>query len=130
MGFIASYLPPTNINGWGSTCDGTDVSSEPLVLAEGQDPHTIKKFHKWNKCIGVVSDSSNLILGEDLSMEEVVEMADKLVVGKVYGHHFSKKTLKSWVVSTWGASQSQPLQIRRLSRGWFLIIFSQVEQAS
>jgi hypothetical protein len=52
----------------------------------------IYKHQKKNKCIGVFSDSSNLILGEDLSMEEVVEMADKYVVGKVYGHHFSEKT--------------------------------------
>jgi hypothetical protein len=84
-GFIASYLPPTNLNGWDSIGDGGSGDLDPLGLAEGLDPHTINRRRKRNKCIGVISDSSNLILGEDLSMAEVVEMADKSVVGKVYG---------------------------------------------
>ena len=28
---------------------------------------------------------TNLVLGEDLSIDEVVEMADKIIVGKSYG---------------------------------------------
>jgi hypothetical protein len=128
-GFISPYLPPSNLNGWDNAL-GIVATSEPLSLVESQDPHSINKHRKQNKCIGVFSDSSNLILGKDLSMAEVVEMEDKLVVGKVYGRHFNEKNLKAWVVSTWGASQSPSPQVRRLSLGWFLIIFLAAEQDS
>jgi len=31
-------------------------------------------------------------------------MADKTIVGKVYGHHFREKTLKLWAETNWGAT--------------------------
>jgi hypothetical protein len=46
-------------------------------LTEGLNPHSSIRHRKRNKCIREVSDSSNLIVGEDLSMAEVLEMADK-----------------------------------------------------
>jgi hypothetical protein len=50
--------------------------------------------------------------------------------GKGLWTPLQQKKLKAWVVSTWGESQSPSPQIQRLSRGWFLIIFSEAEQAS
>jgi hypothetical protein len=44
-------------------------------------------------------------------MAEVLELADKSVVGKVYGRHFSEKTLKIWAYTTWGSAQPAPPQI-------------------
>jgi hypothetical protein len=99
-------------------------------LIKDPDPPTSNRCRKRNKVIDVVSDTTNLILGEDLSMAEVLELADKSVVGKVYGRHFSEKTLKIWVQSTWGSGQTPPPQIRRLSRGWFLITFATASQAT
>jgi hypothetical protein len=49
------------------------------------------KRQKRSKCNGLSSEYSNLILREDLSMAEVVELANKTVVGKSYGRHFSEK---------------------------------------
>jgi hypothetical protein len=63
-------------------------------------------------------------------MAEVLELADKSVVGKVYGRHFSEKTLKIWAHTTWSSAQPAPPQIRRLSRGWFLITFASAAQAT
>jgi hypothetical protein len=40
------------------------------------------KHWKRSKCIGLSSKTSNLIMGEDLSMAEVVEMAINLWWGK------------------------------------------------
>jgi hypothetical protein len=110
-GFIGNYLPPSNLNGWDSLEDGGSEEAILRGLIEDPDPHSSNRRRKRNKCIGVVTDSSNLILGEDLSMAEVLELADKSVVGKVYGRHFSEKTLKIWAHTTWGSAQPTPPQI-------------------
>jgi hypothetical protein len=43
------------------------------------------KHRKRNKCVAASGEVKNLVLGEYLSIAEVVEMADKIVVGKSYG---------------------------------------------
>jgi hypothetical protein len=82
-----------------------------------------------NKCIGSSKENPNFILREDLTMSGVAEMVDKTIVGKVYGRQFSEKTLKAWAKINWGASYNPPPIINRLSRGWFMIIFSEPLQA-
>jgi hypothetical protein len=69
---------------------------------------------------------SNLVLGQDITMEEATDLADKTLVGKAYGHHFSFKILQSWVSDTWVGA---PPQLNRLTRGWFMLNFSNPNQA-
>jgi hypothetical protein len=107
-GFIGNYLPPSNLNGWGSLEDGNSEEAILRGLIEDPDTQNSNKRRKRNKCIGAINESSNLILGEDLSMAEVLELADKHVVGKVYGKHFSEKTLKIWARTTWSSAQPTP----------------------
>jgi hypothetical protein len=57
-------------------------------------------------------------------------MVDKTIVGKFYGCQFRKKTLKAWAMTNWGVSYNPPPRISRLSRGWFMIIFSEEIQAT
>jgi len=99
-GFIISYLPPTNMNGWDYIGKGGSGDLVPSGLDEGLDSRPSNRHRKRNKCIGVVSDSSNLTLGDDLSMDELLELVDKSMVGKVYVRHFSEKTLKLWAYAT------------------------------
>jgi len=56
------------------------------------------KHQKINKCVVYFGEVKNVILGEDLSIAEVVIMANKTFVGKSYGRHFNEKTLKEWMV--------------------------------
>jgi hypothetical protein len=84
---------------------------------------------KQNKCLGSSKADPNFILGEDLSMVGVAAMADKTLVGKAYGRQFSEKTLRAWATSNWGANSISSPNIFRLSRGWFMIIFSEPSQA-
>ena len=100
-GFIGNYLPPSNLNGWDSLEDGNSKEAILRGFIEDPDPQNSNKRRKRNKCIGAIADSSNLILGEDLSRAEVLELADKSVVGKVYRRHFSEKTLKICAHTTW-----------------------------
>lgn len=55
-------------------------------------------------------------------------MADKTLVGKAYGRQFSEKTLKAWAVSNWDVIFNPPPKISRLSRGWFMLTFTEKYQ--
>jgi hypothetical protein len=59
----------------------------------------------------------------------VAEMVDKTIAGKAYGFQLSEKSLKAWAETNWGVSYNPPLKISRLSRGWFMIIFSELIEA-
>jgi hypothetical protein len=65
----------------------------------------------------VSQEDSNRILGEDLSMAEVIEMTNKIVVDKAYGRHFSEKNLKVWAISSLGSNFNPPPKIPCLYRG-------------
>jgi hypothetical protein len=54
-------------------------------------------------------------------MEEATELVDKTLVGKAYGHHFSFKTLQSWVFDTW---HNAPPQLKYLTKRWFVLKFA------
>jgi hypothetical protein len=76
------------------------------------------------------SVESNLVLGEDITIVKASEMAEKTLVRKAYGRHFSLKTLQSWVVVSWVSSYSSLPQISCLSKGWFMIKSVEVSQAN
>jgi len=121
-GFIAPILLPSNLNGLDGVSEGVPEASGPLDLQGEATTPSGYKHPKRSKCIRISSDTSNLILGEDLSMFEVVKMANKYVVGK---------TIKVWAAFSSGSTHNPPpLHIRRLSHGWFLIIFAEAKQSS
>jgi hypothetical protein len=88
------------------------------------------RHRKQNKCVGSSKTNLNFTLGDDLTLSGVAEMADKTLVGKAYGRQFSEKTLKSWAAANWDAIYNPPPKISRLSRGWFMLVFSEKSQAS
>jgi hypothetical protein len=87
-GFIAPNILPTNLNGWDGDCGGASGVAAPLTHPIPLSNVYVSKHRRKNKCVVVSQEDSNLILGEDLSMAEVVEMEDKIVVGKAYGQTF------------------------------------------
>jgi hypothetical protein len=50
-------------------------------------------------------------------MAKVVEMKNKMIIGKSYGQHFSEKNLKVWAISSLGSIFNPPVKISCLSRG-------------
>jgi hypothetical protein len=128
-GFVASNLHPSNLNGW-----DTGIGRESGRIASLDSDHDLQgvpgpRRRKQNKCLGSSKADPNFILGEDLTMSGVAAMADKTIVRKSYGPQFSEKTLRAWAESNWGAPSNPTPRIFRLSRGWFMIIFSEPIQA-
>jgi hypothetical protein len=87
------------------------------------------RHRKRNKCVGSSKSNLDFTLGDDLTLSGVAEMADKTLVGKAYGRQFSEKTLKAWAASNWDVIFNPPPKINRLSRGWFMLTFSEKSQA-
>jgi hypothetical protein len=129
-GFIAANLRPSNSSEWVSVFGGEPGNNTQLNQDQGFTGVPESRQRKQNKCIGSSKENPNFILGDDLTLSGVAEMADKTIVGKAYGHQFSEKTLKAWAVTNWGASYNPPPKISRMSRGWFMLIFSEQSQAT
>jgi len=129
-GFITPNFLPSKLNGWDGDCGGEFGVTAPIFHQGGVLIASSSKHKKKKKCIWLSPEDPNLILGEYLSMAEIVEMENKTVVGKVYGRHFNENTLKEWAASSWGSTFNPPPKINRLCRGWFMIIFAEVTQAN
>jgi hypothetical protein len=101
------------------------VTPRALLVPQTADttppPSLSHRKRRRNKCISAAAIESNIILGQDITMAEALDMADKTLVGKSYGRHFSFKTLQSWVSDSWRGS---PPQLNRLSKGWFMLKFA------
>jgi len=67
-------------------------------------------------------------LGEDVEMQEVVQMAKVTLVGRVNGRSFALGTILNWVKETWGFLGYMP-EVDELSRKWYAFTFRLEEQA-
>jgi hypothetical protein len=121
IGLIASSLDPSNLNGWDDILGDSSGTLGPPTADTTPPPNQSHRKHRRNKCISAAAIELNIVLGQDITMAEAADMVDKTLVGKSYGHHFSFKTLQSWVSDSWRGS---PPQLNRLSKGWFMLKFA------
>jgi len=80
------------------------------------------------KCIKNKGLLRNLSLGEDVEMQEVVEMSKVTLVGRVNGRSFALGTIQNWVKEEWGLLGYTPVA-DELSRKWFAFTFRSEDQA-
>lgn len=88
VGCSAGLVELINVHCGGSKNGGISISQGGKVA---------NSKRKKRKCLRLRSERPKLNLGEDVMMEQVLELVEKLVVGRVRGRKFNFKTL-SWNV--------------------------------
>jgi hypothetical protein len=84
--------------------------------------------HRKNRCIESRGHTFKLVLGSDLTMPQVVDMANIAVVGRDHGRRFFIKTMKEWVETNWSKSLGYSPPVQLLAREWFLFKFGKTEE--
>jgi hypothetical protein len=85
VGLIASSLDPSNLNGWDGVLGDSSSTLGTPVEDTTSPPSLSHRKQRRNKCISVATVESNIVLGQDITMDEATNMADKTLVGKSYG---------------------------------------------
>lgn len=75
-------------------------------------------------------NNKHLSLGIDLDMDEVVPMADRMLVGKVRSRLWGYNALYRWMRENWGGHLQQIPQLSFLKRGWLGFTTNSKEDAN
>lgn len=75
-------------------------------------------------------NNKHLSLGVDIDMDEVVSMADRMMVGKVRSRLWGCNALYRWMQENWGGHLQQLPQLSFLARGWLGFTASSNEDAN
>jgi hypothetical protein len=84
---------------------------------------------KKNNCVKSKGRVVNLILGEDIEMNKVVDMENKAIIGRVRGRRFELKTLTEWATESWANRLGYTSNMLSLERGWFAFNMRSLEDA-
>lgn len=71
----------------------------------------------------------NLVLGMDVKIEEVLEVAESTLVGRVRGKIFSSEFIKSWGKRNWQTDLMRDFRVLTLAKFWFSVHFDSKEAA-
>lgn len=82
---------------------------------------------KKGRCLRAVDTDINLTFGEDVPMADVMDMARKVLVGRVRGRNYTVERLRQWTMEIWGSLLKELPVIRVLARGWFALRFHREE---
>jgi len=101
------------------------AQSPPVIEKSGTEKGTRKQRRKCIKNKGLLR---NLSLGDDVEMQEVVEMSKVTLVGRVNGRSFALGTIQNWVKEEWGFL-GYTAEVDELSRKWYAFTFRSEDQA-
>jgi len=82
-----------------------------------------------NKLIQTEDRPRMLQLGDGIMLEKVTSMAGQTLVGRVSGHHLHIRSIRAWAISSRGSFSNPPLMVLCLTKGCFMMQFSEVAQA-
>jgi len=102
------------------------VRSEPL-LDHGASEPCLKTRKQKKRCIKSKGKLSNLVLGEEVEIQHVIQMSKQTLVGRVNGRTFAVDTVYNWMKEEWGFLGYIP-EVIELNRKWFAFTFQSEEQ--
>lgn len=97
--------------------------SDPLM----EQPSALRTGKRKVKCVKKSSKDLTITFGEDIPMGEVVDKANRVLVGHVQGRAYSATRLTNWVQEIWGGILQELPEVQSLARGWFALHFSKAE---
>jgi len=102
---------------------------EPHSRLDHGVPEPCKEPRKHKKrCIKSKGKLSNLVLGEEVEIQHVIQMSKQTLVGRVNGRVFAIGTVYNWMKEEWGFLGYVP-EVIELNRKWFAFTFQTKEQA-
>jgi hypothetical protein len=102
------------------------VSLEGSWEQRGKTSAGQKQKRKGLKSKGKVG---NLVLGEEVGMNLVVQLTNQTLVGRASDRSFALKTIIEWAHSVWKEHLGYVPEIIELNRNWFAFNFLQPEHA-
>lgn len=91
------------------------------------DPRRGRPRNRKN-CLKSKGKLSNLALGEDVEIQEVIQMSKTTLVGRVNGRYFAIGTISKWMEEVWSFLGYVP-EVHELNRRWYAFLFRSEEQA-
>lgn len=92
----------------------------PLV----DHPSAPRTCKRKSKCVKATSREITIRLDEASTLDNIMDMANTVLVGHVRGRAYSAKQLSLWVKEVWGGVLSDLPEVHALPRGWFSLKFS------
>ena len=101
----------------GSGSESSHSSSAGTIEEDGENGSPRKK--RQNKCPAPTCGNLDMVYGVNVAIEEVKDMADRLIVRKIHGRHPTLEEMKGWVQTNWEELLSSAVEVGELSKGWY-----------
>lgn len=69
-------------------------------------------------------------LREDFKWSDAMDTAERVLVGRVRGCHYSAARLKQWETEVWSEHLAKPLVVQTFVKGWFALYFARAEHTN
>jgi len=104
--------------------DAPPVLNPPLQLPQryGQG----KKY----RCFKSREQDIFLRLEEDIQWGDIMEFADRVLVGRIRGRNYSAARLKTWATEVWGQHLVDIPVVQTFVRGWFALRFARADHTN
>jgi len=98
---------------------GSDPVSNPF-----QEPSPRSGPKKKYRCFKSRAEDIFLRLEEDIQWGEIMEFADRVLVGRIRGRNYLATRLKAWATEVWGHHLVDIPFVQTFVRGWFALRFT------
>eukprot|EP01018_Ginkgo_biloba_P020280 Gb_31029 [translate_table: standard] len=105
-----------------SKCEG-----EPYFLFSYQRKASSSPRKKNRRCVKQKGALVKLLLGDDVKMNEVLDLATQMLVGRFFGRRMGKKKLTVWLSGNWSPLLGFLPKHYTLSRGWLAFLLWSAE---
>ena len=103
----------------------------PLHETGSRNPEPVRakvgEKRKKAKPLKKIRIERKLLLGMDVQVEEVLDVAESTLVGRARGRFVSGKFLKQWAESQWLETPARSFKTYTLAKGWFMVRFGSKE---
>jgi len=86
-------------------------------------------FYLWKNCRKLLKVKPKLVLGEDVTMSQVIELSSKSLIGRFYGRFILESKLLEWIERVWTHVLGSKSGYHRLVRGWMAFHFRTTDDA-
>jgi hypothetical protein len=93
------------------------------LWSKGDSPH-FNPGRKGKKCVKLLKVRKKLVFGEDITMQPVVDLTSKTLMGRFHGRLISEKNLASWIKRVWNLVLGYFSNCHMPVIGWLAFLFN------
>ena len=81
---------------------GSESSHNPSTgTTKADEENGIPRQKRQNKCLVPTCGNLDMVYGVNVAIEEAEDMADRVIIEKIYGRHPTLKEMEGWVQTNW-----------------------------